>query len=82
MEENTKEFINEGIPVTIPMPGLLVRINVQVGDRVEAGDSIAVMEAMKMEIELPSPVSGTVRSINYKNGDNVNRDYVLAIIGN
>jgi biotin carboxyl carrier protein len=81
MEEKKEESIDEGFPVTIPMPGLLVRIIVRVGDRVEAGDNIAVMEAMKMEIELPSPVNGTVRSINYKNGDSVARGDILAVIG-
>ena len=63
------------------MPGLIIRFDVEVGDKVKAGNNIAVMEAMKMEIDLPSPVDGTVKSINFKNGDNVSSNDVLAIIG-
>ncbi len=81
MEENTNESGNEGTPLAVPMPGLIIRINVKIGDKVKTGDNIAVMEAMKMEIDLPSPVDGTVKSINFNNGDNVARDDILAIIG-
>jgi len=81
MEENKDEPGNEGTPLTVPMPGLIVRINVKIGDKVKGGDNIAVMEAMKMEIDLPSSVDGTVKSINYNNGDNVARDDILAVIG-
>jgi biotin carboxyl carrier protein len=48
---------------------------------VKDGDNIAVMEAMKMEIDLPSPADGTVKSINFKDGDNVARGDVLVVIG-
>jgi pyruvate carboxylase subunit B len=67
--------------ITAPMPGLIIRFDVKVGDKVKAGDNIAVMEAMKMTIDLPSPVDGTVEAINFKAGDNIARDDVLAIIG-
>ena len=43
------------------MPGLIVRVNVSVGDHVEAGQGIVVMEAMKMENELRATAAGTVR---------------------
>ncbi len=81
MEENRDETENEGTPLIVPMPGLIVRIITKVGDKVKAGDNIAVMEAMKMEIDLPSPVNGTVKSINFNNGDNVARGDTLAVIG-
>ncbi len=67
--------------ITAPMPGLILRYDVKIGDRVKAGDIIAVLEAMKMAIDLPSPVDGKVKTINFKAGDNVARDDVLAIIG-
>ncbi|MCE9637558.1 MAG: biotin/lipoyl-binding protein [Planctomycetes bacterium] len=50
-------------PVVAPMPGLIVRVNVAVGDRVEAGQGVVVMEAMKMENELRAPAAGTVRVV-------------------
>ena len=51
-------------PVIAPMPGLIVRVQVAVGDRVEAGQGVVVMEAMKMENELRAPAAGVVRLIN------------------
>jgi len=67
--------------VTAPMPGLIIRYDVKVGDEVKAGDNIAVLEAMKMAIDLPAPVSGRVKAISFKAGENVARDDILAIIG-
>ena len=50
-------------PLVAPMPGLVVRLNVKPGDEVRAGQPLVVMEAMKMENELRSPASGTVKSV-------------------
>jgi pyruvate carboxylase subunit B len=50
-------------PLVAPMPGLIVRVNVRVGDVVEAGQGLVVMEAMKMENELRSASAGTVKAI-------------------
>ncbi|MEO6444435.1 MAG: biotin/lipoyl-containing protein, partial [Gemmatimonadaceae bacterium] len=47
-------------PLVAPMPGLIVRVNVSVGDHVEAGQGLVVMEAMKMENELRSASAGEV----------------------
>ncbi|WP_326523434.1 acetyl/propionyl/methylcrotonyl-CoA carboxylase subunit alpha [Sphingomonas sp.] len=54
-----------------PMPGLLTRIDVGVGDAVEAGQPIAVMEAMKMENILRAEKSGTVKAVNFAAGDSL-----------
>ena len=51
-----------------PMPGLVRAIPVKVGDRVEAGQPLVVMEAMKMEHTLRAPVAGVVRSLNCEEG--------------
>lgn len=67
--------------VVAPMPGILMSYEVAVGDEVKDGDTIAVLEAMKMEIDLPAPASGRVKSINFKSGDHVSRDDILAVIG-
>ncbi|MDQ6689193.1 MAG: acetyl-CoA carboxylase biotin carboxyl carrier protein subunit [Gemmatimonadota bacterium] len=64
-------------PVRAPMPGLIVRINVKVGDRVQAGQGLVVMEAMKMENELRATASGTVRSVEVAPGTAVEKGALL-----
>jgi biotin carboxyl carrier protein len=60
-----------------PMPGLIVRVEVGVGQEVDAGDSLVVMEAMKMENELRADAPGRVLSIEVAPGQAVERDAVL-----
>ena len=67
--------------IVAPMPGMILHYQAKVGDKVKAGDTVVVLEAMKMAIDLPAPVSGRVKAINFKSGDRVARDDVLAIIG-
>ena len=57
--------------VTAPMPGLVLRVLVAPGDAVEAGQGVAVLEAMKMENELTAPSSGTVAAVHVAAGDAV-----------
>ena len=63
--------------VTTPMPGRIVAINVEVGDTVEAGSTVLVVEAMKMENPVHAPVAGTIKAIYASEGDNVNPDECL-----
>ncbi len=63
--------------VTTPMPGTVVRIKVKVGDKVEAGDTVLIVEAMKMENEVHTQISGVVEKIYVSEGDSVNPDEVL-----
>ena len=67
-------------PILAPMPGLIVRVNVSVGDRVEAGQGIVVMEAMKMENELRATAPGTVRSIEVSPGTAVEKGALLVAL--
>ena len=60
-----------------PMPGLLTRLDVTVGDKVEPGQPIAVMEAMKMENILRAPKAATVKSTPAKAGDSLAVDQVI-----
>jgi pyruvate carboxylase subunit B len=62
------------------MPGLILDIMVNVGDRVSAGMPAVKMEAMKMENQIPSPVNGRVNTIMVKVGDNVSTDQTLMVI--
>jgi pyruvate carboxylase subunit B len=67
--------------IAAPMPGIVIRYPVTVGEEVRAGDTVVVLEAMKMENALPAPVSGRIKALNFKPGDKVAKDDVLAIIG-
>ena len=69
-----------GGEVKAPMPGLILEIMVAVGDQVEAGKPVVKMEAMKMENEIPASVSGTVKTITCKVGDNVSTDETLMVM--
>lgn len=64
-------------PLVAPMPGLVVRINASIGDRVEAGQALVVMEAMKMENELRSTAAGTVAAVRVTVGQAVEKGSVL-----
>ena len=66
--------------IVAPMPGILLRYLVEVGQSVKAGDPVVLLEAMKMENSLPSPVAGRVKDLPLKPGTTVARDDVLAII--
>jgi biotin carboxyl carrier protein len=66
--------------IIAPMPGKVVRVLVSAGDRVETGDGIIVVEAMKMQNEMKSPKAGTVAALNAEVGATVNGGDVLAIV--
>lgn len=66
--------------IVAPMPGKVVRVLVQTGDRVEAGQGLLVVEAMKMQNEIRSPKSGTVERILASAGQPVNAGEVLCVI--
>ena len=66
--------------VVAPMPGKVVRVLVEAGQQVEAGQGVVVVEAMKMQNELKSPKSGTVAELRAEPGATVNAGDVLAVI--
>lgn len=63
--------------VKAPMPGLIVKINVAVGDMVKAGDALLVLEAMKMENMIKASGDATVSQLKIKKGDSVEKGQVL-----
>ncbi len=71
----------DGTPLRAPMPGLIISIEVKAGDTVQAGDTVLVLEAMKMENAIPAPVSGTIKEIYFGSGDSVTRDDLICLIG-
>jgi biotin carboxyl carrier protein len=64
--------------ILAPMPGKVIRVLAAVGDAVEAGQGLLVVEAMKMQNEIRSPKSGKVERLLVKEGQNVNAGEVLA----
>ncbi len=70
-----------GTEINAPMPGLVLRFNVKVGDAVKKDQVLMVMEAMKMENEIYSPCDGTVQQILVNQGDQLQSGAPLMIIG-
>ena len=66
--------------VTSPMPGTILAVKVSVGQQVKKGDVICVLEAMKMENDIPAPCDGTIASINTQKGASVASGDLLASI--
>jgi propionyl-CoA carboxylase alpha chain len=72
-----KKIADTGKLVLCPMPGLVVSIAVKEGQEVKAGDTVAVIEAMKMENVLRAEIDGTVKKVNAKQGDSLSVDAVI-----
>ena len=70
-----------GEQIKAPMPGRIVAVRAGVGDTVEAGQGVVVIEAMKMENELRAHAGGTVKEIRVHEGDTVDKNAVLVVIG-
>lgn len=68
------------VDILSPMPGIIIHYEVKVGDKVKPGDTIVVIEAMKMQSALPTPVGGTIKSVNFSAGDRITKDAVLAVV--
>ena len=66
--------------VVAPMPGRVVRVLVESGDTLQAGQGLAVVEAMKMENEVASPVAGVVGAVRASVGDSVEAGAVLVVV--
>ena len=66
--------------MSAPMPGNVVAVLAKVGDRVQAGDTLVVMEAMKMEHKIVADKTGTITSLAVNVGDSVEENLQLAVI--
>jgi len=73
--------VAEGTRVLAPMPGMVIRYLVSLDDKVKTGDTLLILEAMKMQNNISAPVDGVVKEINFGAGDSVNKGDVLAVIG-
>lgn len=70
-----------GTPVKAPLPGVVTKINVSMGQTVKKGEAVLVLEAMKMENNITAEQDGTVTGICVKAGDSVLEGAVLLTIG-
>ena len=66
--------------IASPIPGKVVSIHVSVGDYVEEGSVLMILEAMKMQNEVQAPISGSVTELNCETGDNIEANSPLVII--
>ena len=66
--------------VTSPMPGTILEVKVSAGQTIKKGDVICVLEAMKMENDIPAPCDGVVASINVQKGASVGAGDVIATL--
>ena len=66
--------------VNAPMPGNILKVNVSVGQQVKSGEVLCVLEAMKMENDIPAPADGVVASVNVQKGASVNSGDVLVTL--
>ncbi|MBO1004589.1 acetyl-CoA carboxylase biotin carboxyl carrier protein subunit [Pseudogracilibacillus auburnensis] len=67
--------------VKASMAGNMWKVIVKEGDQVEAGDDVAILESMKMEIPITTEQGGTVKEIKVNEGDFINEGDVIAVIG-
>lgn len=68
------------IEIKTAMPGKVVRVLAEAGAEIKAGESVVVVEAMKMQNEMKSPKDGTIKEIRFAEGATVNAGDVLAVI--
>jgi len=70
----------DGEKIAAPMPGMLIKYEKQVGEKIKRGETLLVLEAMKMYNNIPSPVDGTVSATPLSSGANVSKGDTLAIV--
>jgi biotin carboxyl carrier protein len=68
-------------PIKAPMPGLVIGVNVQDGQTVSKGDTLMILESMKMQNELRAPRDGTVTRLRVQTGESVERNQILGYVG-
>jgi len=79
-DQNSDKHHHGLAEIIAPMPGKVVRVQVEAGSEIEKGTGIVVVEAMKMQNEMKSPRAGKLVRINVKPGDTVNAGDVLAVV--
>ena len=78
--EDAKATSNHHLEVKAPMPGMVLKIMKNTGDEIEVGDSLLILEAMKMENDLKAPSSGKIKEVYISEGSAVEKDDKLLTI--
>ncbi|MBN1963521.1 MAG: biotin/lipoyl-binding protein [Anaerolineae bacterium] len=75
-------FVPEGAELLVraPMPGMIIEVRVKPGDVIEAGQTLVILESMKMENELKAPRAGTIGVVHIRQGDNVEANKSLVTL--
>lgn len=77
-EQSSTPATSSGVEIAASLPGSVFKVLAKVGDTVEEGQVVIILEAMKMEIEVVAPQSGTISALHVKQGDTVENGQVLA----
>ncbi|MCW8849969.1 MAG: hypothetical protein OQJ81_08330 [Melioribacteraceae bacterium] len=86
LEEETENILksslnsDDTIKIKSPMPGMILRVNKKVGDKVIKGESLILLEAMKMENELKAPEDGILSEVFIEPGKSVEKNQILIVI--
>lgn len=77
---STQKSKDGGVKINSPMPGTIIKVSVNIGDNVIKGQTILILEAMKMENDIVAPCDGRVAVINFKADQSVNAGDELVVI--
>ena len=80
-DEVSEASVAKACEIKAPLPGVMISVNVKIGDVVKVGQEIAVLEAMKMENSIESVMDGTVTAVHVKEGDSVLEGDTVITIG-
>lgn len=83
VEEKVSQPVSsgEGMEVKAPMQGTILKVLVEVGTKVAKGENLCILEAMKLENEIVSPIDGVIAEVKISKGQTVNNNDVMFVIG-
>jgi biotin carboxyl carrier protein len=80
LSRNKNQLVDDQSSISSPMPGKVVKIPVKVGDQVQAGDTVIIISAMKMESEYKTGKSGVIKEIHVSEGETIEGHKILITI--